>query len=450
MDVSARGVVEVARERFATRDYYGALLYLEDLTGSGRAYADVHHLRGLCFSLLDRPEDALVEFDRALSLNGRYLEALLHRGLVLNQLGGRGDEAAAAFAWLLPRPKGRPSPASAPRWPRASPTSTRGSVICTPEAPNALAEAVLEYRRAVELGPAFHDLRLRLARLLLEAGNPLQAREELEVILLARPEWVDARVQLGLARFLSGDAPSARATPGARALWIGLTSPGLRRTSRWSNGFRNEDRTLPSAACIDGVFHRASRAGAPGRRRKHEGSGPMPSRTIAPRVMRHVSSPSAPTRHCREASVDRLRQDLDTSRHPTPETGGRKAGAGLARTAYAAERAGNQNALALSLLGLRHVAPGWPLGRLALRFGRVGALPGADAAEIIPAALAAVSRRNGVDPLLAAMGHAERSAGACDRAVPVLESVIRRTSGSELRDTASIDLGSRHRSCGWA
>ncbi len=209
MDVSTRSVFEVARERFANRDYYGALLSLEDLTGSGRAYADVHHLRGLCFSLLDRPDEALQEFDLALALNPRYLEALLHRGLVLNQLG-RGVEAAIAFTAAAaaegPPVAGFSAPVAARQ---ANEHARLGDAYA--EA-GALAEAVLEYRRAVELGPDFHDLRLRLARLLLEAGNPLQAREDLEVILEARPDWVDAQVQLGMARYLSGDAAGARDT----------------------------------------------------------------------------------------------------------------------------------------------------------------------------------------------------------------------------------------------
>jgi tetratricopeptide (TPR) repeat protein len=209
MDVSTRSMVEVARERFANRDYYGALLSVEDLTGSGRAYADVHHLRGLCFSMLDRPDEALLEFDQALALNPRYLEALLHRGLMLNQLG-RGVEAAIAFAGAAAAEGARVAGFSAPVAARLANEHARlGEAYA--EA-GALAEAVLEYRRAVELGPNFHDLRLRLARLLLEAGNPLQAREDLEVILEARPDWVDAQVQLGMARYLSGDAAGARDT----------------------------------------------------------------------------------------------------------------------------------------------------------------------------------------------------------------------------------------------
>jgi tetratricopeptide (TPR) repeat protein len=201
--------VDVARERFANRDYYGALLALGDIAGSGRAYADIHHLRGLCFSLLDRPEEALQEFERALTLNPRYLEALLHRGLVLNQLG-RSDEAAASFAAAEAAEGPSVAGFSAPIAARLANEHARLADLYA-EA-RALPAAVQECRRAVELGPGFHDLRLKLARLLLESGNPLQAREELETILQTHPDWVEARVQLGMAKYLAGDAAGARDT----------------------------------------------------------------------------------------------------------------------------------------------------------------------------------------------------------------------------------------------
>jgi len=49
-----------------------------------------------------------------------------------------------------------------------------------------------------------------MARLLIEAGRPLEAREALEEVLRARPSFVDAEAALGLARYLSGDAAGAR------------------------------------------------------------------------------------------------------------------------------------------------------------------------------------------------------------------------------------------------
>ncbi len=152
MDVSADHLLGEARVRFGNRDYYGTLHCLDDVEVSGRAFADVHQLRGLALSLLDRPSDALVEFDRALALNPRYVEALLHRGLALNQLG-RADEAAAAFA--------QASNAAGP--PVAGLSSSAAARLANEHArlgdlyaeAGALAEAVLEYRRAVELGVRF-------------------------------------------------------------------------------------------------------------------------------------------------------------------------------------------------------------------------------------------------------------------------------------------------------
>src|SRR5205809_654013 len=127
MQVSADHLLAQARERFAVQDYYGAVHFLEELLGTGRSFADAHHLLGLSLALLGQHERALAEFERA-----------------------------------------------------------------------------------VTLGPAFHDLRYRLARLLLEAGRPLEAREELELILREHPGFFDAAASLGLAHYLAGDASAAR------------------------------------------------------------------------------------------------------------------------------------------------------------------------------------------------------------------------------------------------
>ncbi len=207
MDVSVAGLIAAARERFNNRDYYGALYCLEDVVGTGRAWADAYHLRGVCLSLLNRPEEALAEFDHALKLNPRYMEALLHRGVVLIQLG-RAEEGADAFALARAAEGPGVNGLSAPVAARLANEHARIGELYAEV--GALPDAVDQYRRAVALGPTFLDLRLRLARLLLEAGNPLQAIETLEAILVDRPEWVDARVQLGLARYLAGDATEAR------------------------------------------------------------------------------------------------------------------------------------------------------------------------------------------------------------------------------------------------
>jgi tetratricopeptide (TPR) repeat protein len=199
--------VKEARERFALQDYYGAVHLLEEVLATGRAFADAHHLLGLCRSLLGQQEKALEAFNTAVQLNPRYVEAHIHRGLVLSQLG-RSEEAEESFrrASALEGPRtGRFSPHVAARL--ANQHAALGEAYA--EA-GALADAVEQYKKAVELGPAFIDLRYRLARLMLDAGNPLGARDELDRVLQARPGFIEAQGSLGLAHYLSGDAVQAR------------------------------------------------------------------------------------------------------------------------------------------------------------------------------------------------------------------------------------------------
>jgi tetratricopeptide (TPR) repeat protein len=201
-----------ARERFAVQDYYGTVHLLEEIVTGGRAFADVHHLLGVSLSLLGQRERALTEFGRALELNPRYLEALIHQGLVLYEMG-RDAEAEDSFrrasASLSPPSDGLAAPI-------ASRLANQHAELAEAYAEaGSLDRAVEQYERALELGPGFVDLRYRMARLLLESGRSLEAREALEEVLRLRPNFVDASAALGLAHYLSGDAL------GARDIWKG-------------------------------------------------------------------------------------------------------------------------------------------------------------------------------------------------------------------------------------
>ena len=51
MNVSPEHLIQQARERFAVQDYRGAAFLLEEVVAGGRAFADVHHLLGVSYSL---------------------------------------------------------------------------------------------------------------------------------------------------------------------------------------------------------------------------------------------------------------------------------------------------------------------------------------------------------------------------------------------------------------
>jgi len=203
---SAEHLITQAQERFSLQDYYGAIHLLSDVVDRGCQFADVHHLRGLSFSLLGQHERALEEFDAALELNPRYIEAHIHRGIILGELG-RSEDAHEAFqkaATHSDREGELPSHIAGRL------ANQHAELAASYAEVGALAVAIGQYRRALELCSEFHDLRYRLARLLLEVGQVLDARTELEQIVEAKPNFVDAQAALGLARYLSGDANGAK------------------------------------------------------------------------------------------------------------------------------------------------------------------------------------------------------------------------------------------------
>ena len=208
MDISAEHLVEQARERFQLQDYYGAIHLLEEVVAAGRAFADAHHMLGLSYSLVGQQDQALAQLDRALVLNPHYVEALVHRAIVLNELG-REAEADAAFRRAA-QVGGEPRQGFAAHV-AAKLANQHAALGDAYLGAGGLTQAIGEYQAALSLGPAFHDLRYKLGRLLLEAGRALDAHEQFQIIVRERPSFLDAAAMLGLASYLAGDGLAARA-----------------------------------------------------------------------------------------------------------------------------------------------------------------------------------------------------------------------------------------------
>ena len=208
MDVSPEHLVDQARERFQLQDYYGAIHLLEEVVATGRAFADAHHLLGLSYSLVGQPDHALAQFDRALQLNPRYVEALIHRAIVLNELG-REEEADAMFRRAAE--VGGESREGFPAHVAAKLANQHAALGDAYLESGGVNQAIAQYREALALGPGFHDLRYKLGRLLLQAGRTLDAREQFDIIVRHRPTYLDAAAMLGLACYLAGDGLAARA-----------------------------------------------------------------------------------------------------------------------------------------------------------------------------------------------------------------------------------------------
>lgn len=197
-----------ARAAFERGDYVAALADAREVVENQPHFADVRHLMGLCLSLLAQPEAALEQFDLALAENDAYIDAHLSRAITLNELG-RFDEATDAVdsaARCETRIGGRFNASVSARL-----ANGHRAVAELYMAASAPAEAVGELRRALELRPAFPDIRNRLGEALMQLGELDAAEVELERALDGNGRFLQARLNLGLVHYRSGRRDRARA-----------------------------------------------------------------------------------------------------------------------------------------------------------------------------------------------------------------------------------------------
>jgi tetratricopeptide (TPR) repeat protein len=199
-------LLTVARERFAARDYRGAALLFASAIDAGQGYADAHHMLGICHAMTEAREAALQSFDEAIRLNPRYVEAHLNRSIVLSDLG-RSAEATAALTKA--QELGAPDASGFPAMVANRLANMHAELARAYRDARGQRQAIAQYREALVIRPAFADLRLELARVLLDAGEPASAADELDVILRTRPDWLDAMLLRGLAAYLAGHLEQA-------------------------------------------------------------------------------------------------------------------------------------------------------------------------------------------------------------------------------------------------
>jgi tetratricopeptide (TPR) repeat protein len=194
------------RERFAVRDFHGAVLLLREAVVEGYAYPDVYNLLALCLALVERPLEALAAFDRAIALNPRYVEAHLNRAVLLSALG-RDDDAQDGFE--AAHRLGGPDESGFPVVVANRLANAHASLGAHYRDAGALDEAIAQFARALELRPGFPDIRLAHARALVERGRHEEAATSLDALLAANPRNLDALLLRGLTAYLQEDLETA-------------------------------------------------------------------------------------------------------------------------------------------------------------------------------------------------------------------------------------------------
>jgi tetratricopeptide (TPR) repeat protein len=213
MDDAVRELVALGKEHFERGDWSLSAGHLEQVVARGGTFADVHHMLGVCYHQLGEFDSAQRAFERALEINPAYVEASLNLAILCNDLG-QYDKAQRVYANALERARdgARSKPGDEPPLePVASGkiANLHAAVGDAYVAARRSRDAAVEYRRALELAPAYVDLRLKLASALREAGDLEGATAELRRAVQDAPAYVPARLALGLACSAAGKVQEA-------------------------------------------------------------------------------------------------------------------------------------------------------------------------------------------------------------------------------------------------
>jgi len=206
MDERLKHTLLLGREHFAKREIDRAEVLLREVLDRDDRFADVHDMLGVIAHTRGDFEAAERHFERALSINPGYTEAALNLAVTLNDRG-KYEAAREVYAKIKGRPAG--SLKTLDPFVRGKIANMHADVAHAYADAGLPREAIDELRRAVALCPDFADLRARLGALLRQTDDLAGARAEYEAAVVARPQFVLARIQLGVTLLALGEADRA-------------------------------------------------------------------------------------------------------------------------------------------------------------------------------------------------------------------------------------------------
>ena len=201
LDEELRRLLTVGREHYVAHDWDAAEKVLVEVIGSHRGFADVWNMLGVIWHGRGKLAEAQGAFEEALKLNPTYTEAALNLSVTYNDLG-RYVDARNVYGEAIKRT--RSAPRSLDPFVKGKLANMHADLGAAYAAHGLYPEAVREYHNALELCPAFGDLRTRLALVLRDSGDRLGAARELEIVKTTQPAYLPARLALGTTLYMLG------------------------------------------------------------------------------------------------------------------------------------------------------------------------------------------------------------------------------------------------------
>jgi tetratricopeptide (TPR) repeat protein len=201
MDLPIIELIEIGKKAFADGDFDRAAECLTAVISHGDQYADLLNIMGVIYHDRGDFNRSIDSFKQALDINPNYLEARLNLAVLYNDLG-EYQNARKLYTNLAKIGSGKHrshDPILDNKM--ANQHALMGDIY---RRLGRFKEGSAEYRKALELGANFADIRTRLGTALRESGDNKGALRELRRALKDKPKYSEARIQLGVTLFTMG------------------------------------------------------------------------------------------------------------------------------------------------------------------------------------------------------------------------------------------------------
>ncbi len=238
MDDALRQLLTLGRGYFEKKQFKDAEGYLTQVVEQNQSFADVYNMLGVIYHDQGQFARAQRAFEAALRLNPAYTDAALNLAIIYNDMG-RYREAKEVYAAALNRQRSNPQRMDPfVKGKIANMYADIGNVYASS---GMLEEAVIEYRRALELGPGFVDIRLKLANVMRDQNDHAGALSEFEQILKQNPNYLPGRVHYGITLYAAGRRADAI------LVWEDVLgrNPGNKSAEMYLNLVRDMGTTVP-------------------------------------------------------------------------------------------------------------------------------------------------------------------------------------------------------------
>ena len=206
MDEPTKQRLLLGREHYQKRELDKAEPLLREVLQTDDRLADVHDMLGVICHARGNFAQAEHHFERALAINPNYTEAALNLAVTYNDRG-KYEAAREVYARIHGGEGGTAN--GLDPFARGKIANMHAEVGQAYADAGLVHEAIAEYEKAIGLCPQFADLRTRLAALFREVHEFARAREQYEAAVQARPNYVPARIQLGVTLLSLGDREGA-------------------------------------------------------------------------------------------------------------------------------------------------------------------------------------------------------------------------------------------------